>query len=165
MVSTIYKYYDHTCIFTFPRIKYNQWVLFIIILLYPMVTVNPFLPGDMKVETGFCPERLKNIREERGLNKAEAARLLGLSKMGYLRYETAARTPSWQTIVFMAQKFGISPEYLTGVSEDPEPAEYLISRSDDPELFDLVKDMINTKNPARNRLLAYHQKLKADSGQ
>ncbi len=105
-----------------------------------MVTVNPFLPGDMKVETGFCPERLKNIREEMGLNKAEAARLFGLSKMGYLRYETAARTPSWQTI-----------------------AEYLISRSDDPELFDLIKDMIDTKNPARNRLLAYHQKLKSDS--
>ena len=121
-----------------------------------MVTVNPFLPGDMKVETGFCPERLKNIREEMGLNKAEAARLFGLSKMGYLRYETAARTPSWQTIVFMAQKLGVSPEYL-------EPAEYLISRSDDPELFDLIKDMIDTKNPARNRLLAYHQKLKSDS--
>ena len=77
------------------------------------------------METGFCPERLKNIREERGLNKAEAARLFGLSKMGYLRYETAARTPSWQTIVFMAQKLGTTPEYLTGASEIPEPAEYL----------------------------------------
>ena len=117
------------------------------------------------METGFYPERLKNIREERGLNKAEAARLLGLSKMGYLRYETATRTPSWQTIVFMAQKLGTSPEYLTGASEVSEPAEYLISRSDDPELFDLVKDIIDTKNPARKRLLAYHQKLKADSGQ
>ena len=39
------------------------------------------------METGFCPERLKNIREERGLNKAEAARLLGLSKMGYAFHE------------------------------------------------------------------------------
>jgi hypothetical protein len=83
--------------------------------------------------------------------------------MGYLRYETAARTPSWQTIVFMAQKLGTTPEYLTGASEISEPAEYLISRSDDPELFDLIKDMIDTKNPARNRLLAYHQKLKSDS--
>jgi transcriptional regulator with XRE-family HTH domain len=39
----------------------------------------------------FLPERLKKIREDRGLNKAEAARLLGLSKMGYLRYESADR--------------------------------------------------------------------------
>ena len=101
------------------------------------------------METGFCPERLKNIREERGINKAEAARLLGLSKMGYLRYETAARTPSRQMIFFMAQKLGTSPEYLpeylTGASEDPEPAEYLVSRSDDPELFDLIKDIRDGK--------------------
>ena len=117
------------------------------------------------METGLYPERLKNIREERGINKAEAARLLGLSKMGYLRYETAARTPSWQTIVFMAQKLGTSPQYLTGASDISEPAEYLISKSDDPELFDLIKDMIDTKSPARKRLLAYHQKLKAGSEQ
>ena len=48
------------------------------------------------MESIFLPERLKKIRENRGLNKAEAARLLGLSKMGYLRYESAARTPSHQ---------------------------------------------------------------------
>ena len=52
----------------------------------------------------FIPERLKEIREERNLSKAAAARLLNLSKMGYLRYETGERTPSYQTIVFMAQK-------------------------------------------------------------
>ena len=55
----------------------------------------------------FIPERLKGIREERNLSKAAAARLLNLSKMGYLRYETGDRTPSYQTIVFMAQKLGL----------------------------------------------------------
>ena len=52
------------------------------------------------MESIFIPERLKKIRENRGLNKAEAARLLGLSKMGYLRYESADRTPSHQIIQF-----------------------------------------------------------------
>jgi transcriptional regulator with XRE-family HTH domain len=83
------------------------------------------------MESIFIPERLKIIRENRGLNKAEAARLLGLSKMGYLRYESAARTPSHQIIVFMAQKLGTSPEYLTGKTDNPEPNEYVISKSDD----------------------------------
>ena len=77
------------------------------------------------MESIFLPERLKKIRENRGLNKAEAARLLGLSKMGYLRYESAARTPSYQTIVFIAQKLGTSPDYLTGISDNPEPEEYI----------------------------------------
>ena len=74
----------------------------------------------------FLPERLKKIREDRGLNKAEAARLLGLSKMGYLRYESADRTPSYQTIVFMALKLGTSPDYLTGKTKNSEPMEFIL---------------------------------------
>ena len=115
------------------------------------------------MESLFIPERLKKIREDRGLNKAEAARLLGLSKMGYLRYESADRTPSHQTIVFMAQKLGTSPEYLTGITDNPEPNEYVISKSDDSALFELITDMIDIKNPVRTRLLAYYKKLKTGS--
>ena len=111
----------------------------------------------------FLPERLKKIREDRGLNKAEAARLLGLSKMGYLRYESADRTPSYQTIVFMAQKLGTSPDYLIGKTEDSAPKEFVISKSDDPVLFELITDMIDKKNPARDRLLAYYKKLKVSA--
>lgn len=110
-------------------------------------------------ETLFLPERLKKIREERGLNKAEAARLLGLSKMGYLRYESAARTPSYQTIVFMAQKLKTSPDYLIGTADNPEPKEYVISKADDPILFDLISDVIDKNNPARDRLLAYYKRM------
>jgi glycosidase len=72
-------------------------------------------------DTVSIPERLKEIREERNLSKAAAARLLNLSKMGYLRYETGDRTPSYQTIVFMAQKLGTSPEYLTGLKNHDNP--------------------------------------------
>ena len=85
----------------------------------------------------LLPDRLIKIREERGLNKAEASRLLGLSKMGYLRYETAVRTPSYQTLVFIAQKLRTSPEYLAGLTDDPSPQELLVSRASDPELFDI----------------------------
>ena len=93
----------------------------------------------------FLPERLKKIHEDRWLNKAEAARLLGLSKMGYLRYESADRTPSYQTIVFMALKLGTSPDYLTGKTKNSEPMEFIISKSDDPVLFELIIDMIELK--------------------
>ena len=116
-------------------------------------------------ETFFIPERLKKIREDRGLNKAEAARLLGLSKMGYLRYESAARTPSYQMIIFMAQKLKTSPDYLLGKVNDPEPKEYVISKADDPALFALISDVIDKKNPARDRLLAYYKRLKGSDKQ
>ena len=125
------------------------------ILRYPLVTVNHVLVEFVMMDMVFIPERLKGIREERNLSKAAAARLLNLSKMGYLRYETGDRTPSYQT------KLGTSPEYLTGKENTPEPREYIISKTDDPELFALIQDMMDTKNPARTRLLAYYKKLKA----
>lgn len=130
---------------------------------YPLVTVNGQITDwkENSMETLFLPERLKKVREDRGFNKAEAARLLGLSKMGYLRYESAARTPSYQTIVFMAQKLGISPAYLIGTTDDPEPNEYIISKFDDPALFELITDLIDKKNPKRDRLLAYYKQLKS----
>ena len=125
-----------------------------------MVTVNGYDQSENTMEALFLPERIKKIREDRGLNKAEMARLLGLSKMGYLRYESADRTPSHQTIVFMAQKLGTSPDYLIGATENPDPKEYIISKSDDPALFELITDVIDKKNPARDRLLAFYKKLK-----
>ena len=56
----------------------------------------------------------------------------------------------------MAQKLGTSPEYLTGEDDAPAPQEYIISKTDDPELFALIQDMVDTKNPARTRLLTYY---------
>lgn len=111
-------------------------------------------------EALFLPERLKKVREDRGLSKAETARLLGLSKMGYLRYESAARTPSYQMITFMAQKLKTSPDYLVGMVNDPEPKEYIISKVEDPELFAFISDVIDKESPARSRLLAYYKRLK-----
>ena len=111
-------------------------------------------------EVLFLPERLKKVREEGGLNKAAAARLLGPSKMGYQRYESAARTPSYQMIIFMVQKLKTSADYLIGTVNDPEPKEYVISKADDPALFALISDVIDKKNPSRDRLLAYNKRLK-----
>jgi len=41
--------------------------------------------------------------------------------------------------------------------------EFIISKSDDPALFELITDMIDKKNPARDRLLAYYKKLKVSA--
>jgi len=149
-----------TCNLIQSEVKYPTDTLDFYILRYPLVTVNQFLVEFVMMDMVFIPERLKEIREERNLSKAAAARLLNLSKMGYLRYETGERTPSYQTIVFMAQKLGTSPEYLTGKENTPEPREYIISKTDDSELFALIQDMMDTKNPARTRLLTYYKKLK-----
>ena len=53
----------------------------------------------------FLPERLIALRTAQGITRAEAARRLNMSAMGYGRYEKGERTPSYQTVSFMAHFF------------------------------------------------------------
>ena len=43
----------------------------------------------------FQPQRLISLRNKLGISKAEAARRLNMSAMGYGRYETGERVPSF----------------------------------------------------------------------
>lgn len=106
----------------------------------------------------FKPERLILLRNGLGLNKAEAARKLNMSAMGYGRYESGEREPSFQTISFIAQVFGTTTDYLYGKTDNPQRDIITISSGDDPELFALVQAYQNNDDTAR-RLLTYLRKL------
>lgn len=86
----------------------------------------------------FVPERLILIREKLGISKAEAARRVGLSKMGYGRYESGERIPSVQTIEVMAQKLNTSVDYLMGKTDDPGPDQVVIRKADDSDMFEFI---------------------------
>lgn len=107
----------------------------------------------------FYPERLASVRAELGITKAEAARRLNMSAMGYGRYEKGEREPSYQTVSFIAQQLGTSVEYLYGETETAKPSSVTISAEQDPQLFDLVQYCLNDDETAK-RLLSYFKKLK-----
>ena len=124
---------------------------------YPLVAIKE---GFMiKI---FMPERLIAVRKSLGINKAEAARRLDLSKMGYGRYESGQRTPSPQTIEFMAQRLGTTVDYLTGISDDPAPDYYIVSKSEE-ELFTLITKVRYTDASTLKRLLHYYEELQKGS--
>lgn len=106
----------------------------------------------------FIPERLVSLRQTLGINKAEAARRLNISAMGYGRYENGEREPSYQTVAFIAQTFNTSIEYLYGETDDPDAAILTISSKEEPELFELVQSIRNDQQ-LQERLLAYAGKL------
>jgi len=104
-------------------------------------------------------ERIKLARENIGITKAEASRRLNLSKIGYCRYEYGERTPSMQTIEVIAQYFHTSVDYLVGISDDPEPNQIVVTKNDNPILFELV-EMCQRQNPDQlTRLLSYYKKM------
>ncbi|HKM35296.1 MAG TPA: helix-turn-helix transcriptional regulator [Lachnospiraceae bacterium] len=106
----------------------------------------------------FQPELLISLRKSLEINKSEAARRLNMSAMGYGRYESGEREPSFQTVSFIAQTFGTTSEYLYGESENMQADAITILQKDNPELFALVQ-AIQTKDEVSKRLFSYYKKL------
>ena len=107
----------------------------------------------------FSSIRLKEIRSSLGINKAEAAKMLHMTAMGYGRYEKGERVPSYQTVCYMAHIFGTSADYLYGLTDDPAPDEIVVSLENDPELFKVVYIIKNMNMKSRDRILAYTEML------
>lgn len=61
--------------------------------------------------------RLKQLREERHLSQAGLALNLNLSQSTVSAYEVGDRTPDLETLVAIAQFFGVSLDYLAGLTE------------------------------------------------
>ena len=62
----------------------------------------------------FKCERLKKIRESLGINKAEAARRLNMSAMGYGRYENGQSLILTISLYTICETYKISADYLLG---------------------------------------------------
>lgn len=59
-------------------------------------------------------ERLKELRQERGLKQREMAEICGLKLRGYQCYEYATSCPDFEGLVFLADYFNVSTDYLLG---------------------------------------------------
>lgn len=108
----------------------------------------------------FMPKRLISLRNSLKINKAEAARRLNMSAMGYGRYESGEREPSYQTVSFIAQTFHCSVEYLYGLSNSMESTTITISSAEEPELFHLTQALRKGDSELLKRLLAYVEHMK-----
>ena len=76
----------------------------------------------------FQPENLVMIRTQLGISKAEAARRLNMSAMGYGRYEKGEREPSFQTVSHIAQVFGTTTDFLYGKTDDPTADSVIVNK-------------------------------------
>ena len=64
-------------------------------------------------------ERLVLLQQERHINKKDIAEAVGLSLMGYYRYEKGQREPTASTIVKLCDFFNVSADYLLGRTDEP----------------------------------------------
>ncbi len=64
-------------------------------------------------------DRLRELRTSNGSLQKEVASYLGLSVLGYKRYEYGTRKPTSDTIIKLCEYFDVSADYLLGLSDDP----------------------------------------------
>ena len=73
---------------------------------------------------GFCMaplnERLQELRQEKQLSQTEVASIVGLSLRAYQYYERGERQPAADTLISLADFFGVSIDYLAGRSNCPD---------------------------------------------
>ena len=68
----------------------------------------------MKIILG---QRLRELREAKGLTQKQLARLLNLNSVTYLHYEKAQREPPLQVLADIALFFEVSTDYLLGLTD------------------------------------------------
>ncbi len=66
----------------------------------------------------FC-ERLKFLREEKGLTQKEVAEAIGFAQSAVTFWENGKRIPNAIAVIALAKFFDVSADYLLGLTEFP----------------------------------------------
>ena len=64
-------------------------------------------------------ERLRQLREERGVSQAAVSKVLGVSRYSVYAYEKGKSAPTLDGLVALADYFDVTLDYLLGRSDTP----------------------------------------------
>lgn len=99
---------------------------------------------------------IKQLREERGMSQVRLSIELGVSQETVSAYENGKHYPSVQALVKLSDIFGVSCDYILGLSEERHNVVYHSLSEKDRKLFNLYK-ALSLQN--QDRVLAYIQGL------
>lgn len=67
------------------------------------------------------PKRLKKCRDKTGLPQIKVAIYCDITERTYQNYELGIREPKVSILMRIARFYGVSIDYLVGLTDDPEP--------------------------------------------
>lgn len=109
----------------------------------------------------FRPDRLRLMREKRGLSQRELSRLISIGENQINKYENGGGEPSLRILVLIAGQLGVTADYLLGLSDEPGGYAVMALDEDRRKLIEAY-DMGN--NTMLLRLIADRmQKLEANT--
>lgn len=66
-------------------------------------------------------KRLRECREKAGLTQIKVAIYCDITEKAYQNYESAYREPKLSILARIAQFYGVSIDYLIGLTDEPAP--------------------------------------------
>ena len=66
-------------------------------------------------------ERIRNLREDKGLNQTQMGKLLNMSQTGYSQYETGTNDIPTKVLIELAKIHNTSIDYLLGLTNEIKP--------------------------------------------
>ena len=101
------------------------------------------------------PERLIKIREKNGYTRKRLAEELGRPYRTLTNYELGEREPGHTYIIEIAKKFGVTTDYILGLSDDPH-------KTSDGKRFSDTSEAASGEEPTQMMLAPDEQQLVTD---
>lgn len=88
-------------------------------------------------------KRLKDLRENQLISQGQLAKELNVSQAAVAQYESGRNYPSNEVLVWYADRFGVSMDFIYGRTEDPYSHEIDITKDKDyDKMYEVAKRVI-----------------------
>ena len=110
------------------------------------------LRRDDKVQ--ILGERLRILREEAGFSQNKLAKLIGIQQSSLNRYESGFSNPTPETLLWFADYFDVSMDYIFGRTDKPQGKTYKYKPRLDPDMAKFVEMCFEPGTRANKELKA-----------
>ncbi|WP_443965101.1 helix-turn-helix domain-containing protein [Ruminococcus sp.] len=108
-------------------------------------------------------DTLKRLRTKKGLTSEELCSKIGIKGGSYRNYERNDRKPDYDTLVKLADFYGVTTDYLLGRPDAKEPADPIASLPTVDEMEkDLFREWLDLDEASRKAFLDVLRKIVAD---
>lgn len=111
-------------------------------------------------------ERLKTLRTENRYSQTQIADMCGVTQATIGRYETGVAEPPIEKLLWYAEQFEVSLDYIFGRTNDPKGNLYKdksLSISNDTNANEFIEMCFDPKSPANAKLKMVLTQLMEDS--
>lgn len=99
--------------------------------------------------------RLKQLRNLKQLTQQDLANLMGLSRATIAGYESTGKQPDQEKMLWLADYFGVSTDYLLGRTDDPIPVRNLDQDIHDEHNYTEELEALMADEPLRTEFQDY----------